>query len=68
MWPDPKCWIRVQVPVYMPLKWKMKVVEACTGLTSRLYRDGRFSPAMETGVHHFHLLLQHHMADFLLNN
>ncbi|HAE36192.1 MAG TPA: choline monooxygenase [Bacteroidetes bacterium] len=46
-----------------------EVVESVhRGLTSRLYRDGRFSPAMETGVHHFHLLLQHHMADFLLNN
>ncbi len=27
------------------------------GVRSRLYRSGRFSPARETGVHHFHRLL-----------
>lgn len=27
------------------------------GVTSRLYQYGRFSPKMEKGVHHFHLLL-----------
>jgi choline monooxygenase len=27
------------------------------GVRARLYRDGRYSPAHETGVHHFHRLL-----------
>jgi choline monooxygenase len=27
------------------------------GLNSRYYSTGRFSPTMEKGVHHFHLLL-----------
>ncbi|MCB0662493.1 MAG: Rieske 2Fe-2S domain-containing protein [Saprospiraceae bacterium] len=40
------------------------VVEAVyKGLQSRYYEAGRFSPEMEKGVHHFHLLLQ----DALLN-
>lgn len=35
------------------------VVEAVhTGLQSRFYKAGRFSPTMEKCVHHFHLLLQ----------
>jgi len=33
------------------------------GLRSRLYRDGRYSPAHERGVHHFHRLL----CEFLAN-
>jgi len=32
-------------------------------LRSRLYRDGRYSPAHERGVHHFHRLL----CEFLAN-
>jgi choline monooxygenase len=31
------------------------------GVKSRLYKQGRFSPSMEKGVHHFHSLI----ADFL---
>jgi choline monooxygenase len=31
------------------------------GVRSRLYRGGRYSPARERGVHHFHRLL----CDFL---
>jgi choline monooxygenase len=27
------------------------------GIRARLYRRGRYSPAHETGVHHFHRLL-----------
>jgi choline monooxygenase len=27
------------------------------GVRARLYRDGRYSPAHETGVHHFHRML-----------
>ncbi|MDZ4804076.1 MAG: aromatic ring-hydroxylating dioxygenase subunit alpha [Candidatus Eisenbacteria bacterium] len=32
------------------------------GLKSRLYRQGRFSPTRETGVHHFHTLLSRSLA------
>lgn len=32
------------------------------GVRSRLYRRGRFSPARETGVHHFHRLLARFLA------
>ena len=32
------------------------------GLRSRLYRDGRYSPTHERGVHHFHRLLCELMA------
>ena len=31
------------------------------GLNSRYYSTGRFSPNMEKGVHHFHLLLSNAM-------
>ena len=31
------------------------------GVNSRFYNKGRFSPSMETGVHHFHTLL----SDFI---
>ena len=33
------------------------------GIQSRLYRRGRYSPARETGVHHFHRLLCAALAD-----
>jgi choline monooxygenase len=33
------------------------------GVRSRLYRAGRYSPARETGVHHFHRLLAERMGD-----
>ncbi len=32
------------------------------GIQSRYYNKGRFSPTMEQGVHHFHLLLQKNMT------
>jgi len=32
------------------------------GVRSRLYRGGRYSPAQERGVHHFHRLLAQFMA------
>ncbi len=36
-----------------------EVVESVQkGLRSRLYSGGRYSPRMEKGVHHFHLLMQ----------
>lgn len=39
------------------------VVEAVArGVRSRLYRGGRYSPAHERGVHHFHRLLAHCLA------
>jgi choline monooxygenase len=39
------------------------VVEATQrGMRSRLYRRGRFSPAREAGVHHFHRLLAAELA------
>jgi choline monooxygenase len=28
------------------------------GVKSRYYKNGRFSPSMEKGVHHFHLLIK----------
>ena len=31
------------------------------GVKSRFYDRGKFSPSMETGVHHFHLLLSQFM-------
>ena len=31
------------------------------GVKSRFYDRGKFSPSMETGVHHFHLLLSKFM-------
>lgn len=33
------------------------------GLRSRFYKTGRFSPRRETGVHHFHSLLQKALAE-----
>lgn len=40
------------------------VVEAVQrGVRSRRYRAGRYSPARETGVHHFHRMLAEAMAD-----
>ena len=33
------------------------------GTRSRFYQSGRFSPSRETGVHHFHLLLQEMFAE-----
>jgi choline monooxygenase len=33
------------------------VVSVQRGIRSRLYRDGRYSPRHEAGVHHFHRLL-----------
>ena len=33
------------------------------GVSSRFYQNGRFSPKMEKGVHHFHCLI----SDFMLN-
>ena len=32
-----------------------------SGINSRLYKSGRFSPQMEKGVHHFHRLIQRFM-------
>ncbi len=32
------------------------------GVSSRFYKDGRFSPTMEKGVHHFHRLLSKFMT------
>ncbi len=40
------------------------VISVNKGLKSRLYKNGRFSPTREQGVHHFHKLL----ADVLNNN
>lgn len=37
-------------------EWVVERVQK--GIQSRLYKRGRFSPSMEKGVHHFHLLLQ----------
>ena len=35
-----------------------KIVELVQkGMSSRFYNKGRFSPSMETGVHHFHRLI-----------
>lgn len=40
-----------------------EVVESVQkGLRSRLYSRGRYSPKMEKGVHHFHLLMQDFMS------
>jgi choline monooxygenase len=40
------------------------IVEAVQrGVKSRLYKQGRFSPKMEKGVHHFHTLLSRFMND-----
>ncbi len=40
------------------------VVEAVqTGVASRLYDRGRYSPSRETGVHHFHRLLLHFLRE-----
>lgn len=40
-----------------------EVVESVhRGLQSRLYFRGRYSPRMERGVHHFHLLMQRYLA------
>jgi choline monooxygenase len=33
------------------------------GIRSRLYKQGRFSPSREAGVHHFHRLLAEYLAD-----
>jgi len=39
------------------------IVEAVQrGMSSRLYKAGRYSPTRETGVHHFHRLLAEHCA------
>ncbi len=32
------------------------------GVKSRFYNQGHFSPTMETGVHHFHVLLAHFLS------
>jgi len=32
------------------------------GIRSRFYKKGRFSPTMEKGVHHFHLLISQYMS------
>ena len=41
-----------------------EVVEGVqTGIRSRYYKAGRFSPTREKGVHHFHLLLAKYLAD-----
>ncbi|MDA9774393.1 Rieske 2Fe-2S domain-containing protein [Saprospiraceae bacterium] len=41
------------------------VVEAVQkGLKSRFYKNGRFSPKREKGVHYFHQLLSKYMRDF----
>jgi choline monooxygenase len=40
------------------------IVEACQrGIASRLYERGRYSPAREQGVHHFHRLLGRRIGD-----
>jgi choline monooxygenase len=31
------------------------------GVASRFYKNGRFSPTMEKGVHHFHTLISDYM-------
>ena len=36
-----------------------------SGVNSRLYKHGRFSPEMERGVHHFHTLIQRFMQSRL---
>ncbi len=33
------------------------------GINSQLYKSGRFSPAREEGVHHFHMLIQKFMSE-----
>ncbi len=33
------------------------------GVSSRFYKNGRFSPSMEKGVHHFHTLISEFMQD-----
>ena len=41
-----------------------RVVESCQrGVSSRLYRPGRFAPRHEAGVHHFHRLLAQALTD-----
>ena len=40
------------------------VEQVACGVKSRLYARGRYSPAREMGVHHFHRLL----AEFLAGN
>jgi len=37
-------------------EWVVERVQK--GIQSRFYKRGRFSPSMEKGVHHFHLLVQ----------
>jgi choline monooxygenase len=39
------------------------VVAVQRGMRSRLYRDGRYSPRHEAGVHHFHRLVAEALAD-----
>lgn len=34
------------------------------GMQSRFYHRGRYSPSMETGIHHFHRLLTSSISDF----
>ncbi len=41
-------------------EWVVERVQK--GIQSRLYKRGRFSPSMEKGVHHFHLLIQQFMS------
>ena len=40
-------------------EWVVERVQK--GIQSRVYKRGRFSPSMEKGVHHFHLLVQDFM-------
>ncbi len=40
-------------------EWVVERVQK--GIQSRMYKRGRFSPSMEKGVHHFHLLIQQMM-------
>lgn len=42
---------------------EMVVESVQKGVRSRLYDRGRYSPAREQGVHHFHRLLARHLAD-----
>ncbi len=41
-------------------EWVVERVQK--GIQSKMYKRGRFSPSMEQGVHHFHLLIQEFLA------
>ena len=50
-------------PEIVPLQRDEAVVESVQrGVRSRLYARGRYSPAREAGVHHFHRLLAEFMS------